>query len=312
MRTKRIDNRYRIVKNLGCGSMGEVYKAHDLKNDRIVAIKILSKRATSSGTVHRFEREFSLLVQLQHPYLCSVYDFGLLHDGRSYFTMEYVDGKDIFTASRNVSYENIYTWIVQLCRVLEYIHSKGFIHYDIKPNNVLIAKSIEQRSKGNKKHYMHSPLFYAKLLDFGLAEEQQIQRGTLIRGTFPYIAPEVIKCSRVDHRADLYSLGVLLYEIFTRKRIRILKKARYTSILDWSLKPSRIFHDLPEGIKHMILKLVASEPSERYSYANEAIEAINRMSRTHYPLETGETLESYLLSSKFVGRDKEMNALRSI
>ena len=217
MRRRVIDNRYKILKTCGTGATGTVYKVRDLKDKRIIALKILSKEKTSSEAVQRFKREFKLLAGLRHPNLCSVYDFGILKDGQSYFTMEYIDGPNIFEFTKKLPYgkiypvrkniaNGVYPLIVQLCRVLEYIHAKGLIHYDIKPGNVLIQMSTDSIDNS-----------IVKLTDFGLAAEERIKGGAMIRGTFPYIAPEVIKGSSMDHRADLYSLGVLLYEIFTRR-----------------------------------------------------------------------------------------------
>ncbi|KPJ70973.1 hypothetical protein AMJ52_09245, partial [candidate division TA06 bacterium DG_78] len=108
MRRIVIDKRYKIFKKLGSGAMGDVYQVKDLRNDSIVALKLLLKKKTTSATIQRFKREFRLLSELHHPNLCSVYDFGILRDGRSYFTMEFVDGKDIFKAAKDLSYEKIY------------------------------------------------------------------------------------------------------------------------------------------------------------------------------------------------------------
>jgi len=305
MKRKVIDHRYKILKKLGAGAMGDVYQVKDLKNDSLVALKLLSKKETTSATIIRFKREFRLLAELHHPNLCSVYDFGTLRDGRSYFTMEFVDGKDIFKAAKDLSYEKIYPWVVQLCRVLEYIHSKGLIHYDIKPGNVLIHKT------GDKT--------VVRLMDFGLVGEQEAKDGTIIRGTFPYIAPEVMKGLAVDHRADLYSLGVLIYELFTRELVKLDKKNSFSSLLQQSIQlsstlPSKIGTGISasSGLERLIVRLINSEPAGRFSRANEVIKQINRLSRVKFAFETKKTLEGYLLSSRFVGRDKEMDILKSL
>ncbi|KPJ70712.1 hypothetical protein AMJ52_09545, partial [candidate division TA06 bacterium DG_78] len=322
-----IDNRYKVINKIGAGATGTVYKVKDLKNNSILALKILSKQKTSSEAVQRFKREFRLLAGLNHPNLCSVYDFGTLKDGRTYFTMEYIDGQNIFKAAKGLSYKKVYPWIVQLCRALEYIHSKGLIHYDIKPGNILIARSIEQRvpsrrdgnpsgTEGNKKLYAQDPMSHAKLMDFGLADEQRIKGGALIRGTFPYIAPEVIKGLAIDHRADLYSLGVLLYEIFTRKSFQEGKES-FVTLLQQRIQrgselPSKIIADIPVRLERLIVKLLRFEPAARFNHANEVITEINKLSRCKYAIETEKTIEGYLLSSRFVGRDKEMEQLQSL
>jgi serine/threonine protein kinase len=303
MRRRIIDRRYTILKRLGTGAMGEVYKVRDFKNNNVIALKLLSRKKTSSETVQRFKREFRLLAELRHPNLCEVYDFGTLKDGRSYFTMEYIDGVNIFEAAKRLSYKKIYPWIVELCRVLEYIHSRGLIHYDIKPNNVLIQQSGDD--------------FCVKLMDFGLVGEQKIKGGILIKGTLPYIAPEVIKGLAVDHRADLYSLGVLLYEVFTKKPLQIDAQATFTALLKQSrnrivAKLSKYVVSIPKDLRRLIITLTDNEPAGRLSRANEVIREINKIAHAKFALETEKTIKGYLLSSRFVGRDREMELLKSL
>jgi serine/threonine protein kinase/Tfp pilus assembly protein PilF len=299
-----IDRRYKIVKKVGTGATGTVYKVHDVKDKKILALKVLSKETVSFETVQHFKREFTLLAGLHHPHLCAVYDFGTLRDGRDYFTMEYIDGENIFKASRHKTYQEIYPWVVQLCRVLEYIHAKGLIHYDIKPGNVFVVGADTPNSAS------------VKLMDFGLAGEERLGSGTLIKGTFPYIAPELIRSSTIDHRVDLYSLGVLLYEIFTRHSFQKGKKP-FASLLKQKKdriaeRPSNIVPDIPKRLENLILRLLEYELSQRYRRANEVIDEINRITGLRFKSETEKTLEGYLLSSQFVGRDREMQLLQTL
>jgi serine/threonine protein kinase len=248
--TRMIANRYQILKKLGTGGLGEVYRVRDLKDDEVRGLKILSRSKTTSQTAQRFKREFRLLAGLQHPNLCRVYDFGMLRDGRSYFTMDYIKGENIFAVGKGLSRDQVYPLIVQLCRALEYIHAKGLIHYDIKPGNVLVevAGGIKQA--------------VVKLMDFGLAGEEQIRGGAVVKGTFPYIAPEVIKGLAVDHRADLYSLGILLYELFTGRSLRLEGRESFATLIrqriDWvSELPHRIEEEVSGELRDLILTLLA-------------------------------------------------------
>ncbi|GAH08410.1 unnamed protein product, partial [marine sediment metagenome] len=220
--------------------------------------------------------------------------------------MDYIDGEDIFRTTKGLPYEEIYPWIVQFCRILEYIHSRGLIHYDIKPGNVL----VHQPHDSDKQPIV-------KLTDFGLAGEHQLQGGTLIRGTFPYIAPEVIKGLSIDHRVDLYSLGVLLYEIFTKRSLRAKSKKSFATLLkqskDCISQPlSEVVTDIPKWLERVIMRLLAPEPAARFGRANEVIKAINDFTKSKFALETEKTIEGYLLSSRFVGRNKEMELLTSL
>ncbi|MDD5529421.1 MAG: sigma 54-interacting transcriptional regulator [bacterium] len=302
-----INNRYKILEKLGQGAIGTVYKCEDLPTHKIVAIKLFSEVAKKLA-IQRFKHEFSLIKRLQHPNISTVYDFGVTNtpETQNFFSMEYVDGINIFNVTdrliKNKQYEPLYNLIVQVCRVLEYIHSKGLIHYDIKPGNILVKKDST-----------------VKLLDFGLAKEITARPGLVIRGTPTYIAPEIVKGITIDGRADLYSLGCVLYEIVTRKvpfegdGSTSFTTSSFVSILKQHLeKIPKLVDDIPSTLRTIILKLLEKEPSERYQSANEVIMEINKTSSKKYELETKETKETYVLSGKFVGRTNELKTLKTI
>ena len=297
---EKIDSRYEVLETLGQGGMGVVYKVRDRVEGRVAALKMLTVEVSESQAVLRFKREFRSLVRLRHPNLAEVFDFGTTADGNHYFTMEYIDGSDLLELSKGLATEALYPLIVQVLRALEYIHSRGLVHYDVKPTNILVKRPTADGEE---------PV--AKLMDFGLAREATPLPATHIRGTVSYVAPEVTK--GVDRRADLYSLGVMLYQITTKRLpfvgqtdISILRQ----HIQKTPLPPRQINKDIPEGLETIILRLLSKEPADRYSSANEVIRAINKFTGKNFPLQTREIRESYILSGRFVGRDEELKFLQ--
>jgi serine/threonine protein kinase len=302
VRHKVIQNRYRLLKTLGTGGMGEVLLAEDrLKANRRVALKTIRPDISYyDELVDYFRTEFNVLRELSHPNLASVYDFGYDKKRKEhFFTTEYVEGTDLLHASEKLSANQLYEIIVQMCRALEYVHSHGIIHYDIKPQHILVAG--------------RAPKLTAKVIDFGLAAEVQTESGLPVCGTPAYMAPEIVKGEVVDHRADLYSLGATLFHVLCGKAPFEGKSA--VSILRQHVEeipefPKRPGKRIPAPLRELTLKLLAKEPSERYQSANEVIEAINKLAKRKFETETVETRKSYILSSRFVGRRRELEQLK--
>jgi serine/threonine protein kinase len=197
-----------ILRLLGHGGMGAVYLARQLELDRLVAVKILPPEvARDPGFKERFSREARALARLNHPSVVTIFDFGTT-DGLYYFTMEYVDGKNVreLLQAGEIAQAEALKIITQVCDALQYAHDEGFVHRDIKPENILLD------SKGR-----------VKIADFGLARLVGLTPTYLtltgsfeVMGTLYYMAPEQLRRARdVDHRADLYSLGVVFYEMLT-------------------------------------------------------------------------------------------------
>src|SRR5687767_8830938 len=207
-------DQYKIQEKIGSGGQGTVYKALDTKLNRTVVIKVLPPELTQkTANFKRFEREAQLCSQLDHPNICTIYDFHEAN-GIYYIAMQYIDGKNVrqLVAGRPLELKSALSIAIQVTDALAYAHSKNIIHRDIKAGNIMVAENGQ-----------------AKILDFGLAklledEEAQQHRGHdrseitelgIPYGTATYAAPEQAKGERADARSDIFSTGVLLYEMFT-------------------------------------------------------------------------------------------------
>ncbi|MHC5038383.1 MAG: sigma 54-interacting transcriptional regulator [Planctomycetota bacterium] len=190
--------------------------------------------------------------------------------------------------------------LVQVCRALEYIHSRGLIHHDIKPENVLVTEG-EGEDPG------------VKLIDFGLVGRQRMGAAATVPGTIHYIAPEIFKGLQIDRRSDLYSLGILLYQITTGSlpyngstQLEVIRG----HFEGGAIPPREHNPEIPEGLEFLILRLMAREAWERYPSANAVITGLNEIFKTKHALETKATQESYILTGRFVGREKEFAFLK--
>jgi serine/threonine protein kinase len=197
--------RYRLVGPLGKGGMGEVYRADDLKLSQVVALKFLPVSLEKDrAMLERFHREVRIARQISHPNICRVYDIGEV-DGQHFLSMEYVDGEDLASLLRRIGRlpsDKAVEIAGQLCAGLAAAHEQGVLHRDLKPANVM----IDGRGK-------------ARIMDFGLAGLADEFEGQEVRaGTPAYMAPEQLAGREVTERSDIYSLGLVLYEIFTGKK----------------------------------------------------------------------------------------------
>ncbi len=296
-----IHNRYRVIQELSHEGMGQVLRVADTwREDKQLTLKLIRADWLNEPT---FRYEFAALCQLKHPNLITVYDFGFIPETQHYFyTMDSIEGETLrdYAARQRATHPNDFTWLypvaVQLCRVLHYIHTRGLIHYDVRPTNILIT-----------------PREQVKLMDFGLVGEARGATSLRIRGMPEYVAPEVIRGEAVDARADLYALGVTLYECVTG-RLPFADDSRLTVLrhhLETQPPPPRHFTDaVPDGLQHIILKLLAKEPQQRYPHANAVVQAINAVSGLDFPLETSETRLGYVQSIFCVGRETELTSLQ--
>ena len=281
-----IGKKYRVIKLLGQGAMGEVFLVSPPRGDP-VALKLLKTGGLKNqkAAVEQFENEFKVLKKLSHPNIGHIHDYG--YDGeldRIYFTSPWLRGSDFFAATKESGNEQIEELLVQLLRALNYLHQKNIIHCDLKPGNIYVENG------------------QVLLIDFGLAGYW----GKSIAGTPTYLAPEIFRGERHSIASDLYAVGVIFYNAlgrmqpFSGKTLQeIYERHRtYTPPSLTDLKP-----EIPKYLSDIALNLLAKKPSERYPSAAAVIEEIAAYSGKKYSVETQETLLSYLpTASELIGR----------
>ncbi|MEJ7824125.1 MAG: Stk1 family PASTA domain-containing Ser/Thr kinase [Solirubrobacteraceae bacterium] len=260
-----IDGRYRILGHLGTGGMAEVYCAQDLQLERKVALKLLHDRfAEDDEFVERFRREASSAAGLQHQYVVSVYDRGD-YDGTPYIAMEYVAGrtlKQLVTEHGPLDPAHAADLTVQILRAARFAHRRKVIHRDLKPQNVIVDE--EGR---------------AKVTDFGIARagaSDMTQTGSIM-GTAQYLSPEQAQGHAVNERSDLYSIGIILYELLTG-RVPFDAESAVTVALkqvsESPLAPSRLNPAVTGELEAVVMRVLAKDPAERFADADEFIAAL--------------------------------------
>src|SRR5580700_6878994 len=242
--------RYRIIALLGKGGMGEVYRADDLTLGQPVALKFLpDEAARDQGLLERFKNEVRIARRVSHPNVCRVYDVGDV-EGHTFFTMEYVDGEDLASLLRRIGRlpeDKALDIARQLCAGLAAAHAKGVLHRDLKPANIMLD------GRGQ-----------VVVTDFGLAGiADQIQGNDVRSGTPAYMAPEQLAGKEVSTRSDIFSLGLVLYEVFTGKRAFSAKPGEPNGGDRTPSRPSSVVKDLNPIVERVILRCLENEPTAR-------------------------------------------------
>lgn len=250
--------RYEVVSEIGRGSMGVVYQAHDPQIDRLVALKVLRQdRVSSEDYVKRFLKEATAVGRLSHRGIVTVFDIGQDH-GTIYIAMELLEGTplDEMMKQQKIGFDQIFRIGKDVAEALHYAHQKGIVHRDIKPANIICSENGE-----------------VKVTDFGIAhiedpDGQQMTQAGEILGTPVYMSPEQVLGQPVDGRSDIYSLGVILYELTTGRRP--FKAGNLAALFqaitgDPVASPISIDPAIPESVSFLIMRAMAREPADRHS-----------------------------------------------
>jgi ABC-type transport system substrate-binding protein len=307
---ERLAERYEIVGELGRGGMGVVYRARDPLLNREVALKVVAPSSLTPDTEKRFQTEAQLVAQMDHPAIVSIYDFGR-HDGSLFFVMPIVVGDNLraLLRKRTLTLGTVVDIGIGVAEALDYSHSRGVIHRDIKPDNIMVT--IEGGGEVR-----------LRIMDFGLARGSSVSgltKSGMLLGTLSYISPEQVTTGNVDGRSDIYSLGCVLYEClvgevpFTGEMQSVL----YRVVHENPLAPSERGINIDTELEQIVLGCLAKEPERRPATAGE----LARWLRAYRSkLRDSQRMQSVLVSptisaprpalAPFTGREAEMKELQ--
>ena len=286
--------------------MGEVYRVLDLEQSQECALKILNTMVDQKAVHRRFHREFQVLNRFQHPRLVRTYTWGFAEE-RPYFTMEYLPGKTLEKIIADQAHSgqfrvsHFFDLIQQLAEGLAYIHAQGAVHRDLKPSNIMVLETEEG--------------IETTILDMGLAKLRHLHSASITQtgatiGTAEYMSPEQGKGLWVDHRSDLYSLGIILYEMLTgtppfsgQNPISVIMK----HIRESPPPMGKTHIAVPEQTQQIVLKLLAKGAVDRYQSAEEVLRALP--SEVVLPSDEQRDVPMKVMRPQFIGRESEMKIL---
>ena len=280
---KRLDGRYEIHELIGVGGMAYVYKAYDRVEGRWVAIKILKEEfSNNSDFLRRFRNESKAIAVLNHPNIVKVYDvsFG---DQIQYIVMEFIDGitlKEYIEQEGTIRWQEAVHFTTQILMALECAHEKGIIHRDIKPQNIMLLQDGS-----------------IKVADFGIARFLQSETQTMTDkaiGSVHYIAPEQASGDYITDKADIYSVGVMLYEMLTGKLPFVADNAVSVALMQLQAKPvmpRELNPSIPRGLEQITMRAMEKNPVDRFQSAGEMLDDLDEFRRNpnivfHYDLQT--------------------------
>ena len=268
---KKLDGRYEIKEIIGVGGMANVYKAYDSIDDRVVAVKILrDEHMENDELLRRFRNESKAIAVLSHPNIVKVYDVSFNEDIQ-YIVMEHIDGitlKEYIEQQKVLRWKEAVHFTVQILRALQHAHDKGIVHRDIKPQNIMLLEDGT-----------------IKVADFGIARFARASQHTVTDkaiGSVHYISPEQAKGELSDEKSDIYSIGVMLYEMTTgtlpfdaESPVSVALK----QIQSQAKRPRVINPDIPEGLEDITIRAMQKDPARRYQSAAEMLRDIDEFKR---------------------------------
>jgi len=258
-----LGERYEILKRLGEGGMGAVYKARDRELDRLVALKVIRPElAGHPDILRRFKQELILARQVTHKNVIRIFDLGMA-DGRKFITMDYVEGRDlknIIVERGKLPPDEAVPIVQQICRGLEAAHTEGVVHRDLKPQNVMVD--------GNGRVWV---------MDFGLARSMEtagMTRTGVLMGTPDYMSPEQARAEKVDARSDLFSLGIIIYEMLTGRlpfQADTMMAALLKRVQEKAAPPSTLEPAIPQHLNDVVMKCLEADVAKRYQTTGEIL-----------------------------------------
>jgi serine/threonine-protein kinase len=270
------DGKYKILRLIGHGAVGEVYQVQQVLLGRFFALKILDSVHASENAVRRFQVEARAASNLDHPNLVRAIDFGLIDGCRPYLVMDYIEGQTLahlLKSSGALPVSEAISIFVPLCQAMDYAHASGIVHRDLKPSNIVL---VSPSTPGKR--------FIPKIVDFGIAkmelDAQALTQTGEVFGTPLYMSPEQCSGEKVSSRSDMYSLGCVLFETLTGAppfcgANALSTMMMHKSQLPPSLRDASLGQDIPEGLEQIVAKMLEKDPANRYSSCGEVAEALS-------------------------------------
>lgn len=280
-----VAERYKVLKLLGHGGMGSVYKVEHVIFRQLFALKTLSGQNYPEVAIRRFQKEAQAAMKLNHTNLVRAHDFGILPSHHPFYIMDLIEGENLSEYSKRVgiiSFEEILRIFIPVCFALAYAHSEGIVHRDIKPGNIMLDKS-----GGLTDSYIPKVVDFgiAKLTDSESGESVNLTRTGEIFGTPLYMSPEQCLGTKIDHRTDIYSLGCVIYEVLTgappfhgESALNLMLK--HQTEKPASLKEGSMGREFPEALEKIVARTLEKDPDRRYQNFLDLAEALAVLQRS--------------------------------